>query len=120
MTNGRRNTLVKTEAHRNPIRARKCWNLSTWLFAPGRSSAMSGPMERDHHWRDTVSGRAFTLISVGLIVAHVALKAVAGSWGVVGVSSRWAAQPSSLTESCGSGAPKDVEAPNRHVGWHHS
>jgi hypothetical protein len=61
---------------------------------------------------------AFIPIVLGLIATHAVLKAVAGNWGVaVGI----VATAGAIVAAYGRlrlMRPKDVEAPDRHIGWH--
>lgn len=61
---------------------------------------------------------AFIPIAIGLIASHVVLKHVAGNWGVaagiVALAGTIVAAYSKLRVM----DRKDVEAPDRHIGWH--
>jgi ABC-2 type transport system permease protein len=61
---------------------------------------------------------AFIPMSVGLIVAHVVLKAVAGSWGVAGGIVAMTGAIIVAYRRLRSISSKDVETGDRHVGWH--
>lgn len=63
---------------------------------------------------------AFIPMTFGLIVTHVALKALVGDWGV---AAGIVAMGGVIVAACRKlrfMGPKDVEAPDHHVGWHRS
>ncbi len=62
----------------------------------------------------------FIPIALGLIVAHVVLKTVAGGWGVVGGIVAMGYAIIVVYRKLRFMGSKDVEAPDRHVGWHRS
>jgi hypothetical protein len=68
----------------------------------------------------TLGGLAFIPLAVGLIVAHVVLKAVAGGWGVAGGIIALAGVIMVAQRKLRLMGLKGVGAPGQHVGWHRS
>lgn len=68
----------------------------------------------------TLRRLAFIPMAFGLIALHIVLKLVAGSWGVVGGVIAIAGAIVVVHRKLLQMAPRQVEEPDRHVGWHRS
>ncbi len=98
---------------------------ATTLLCIHRFSSAAGVLPQS---REPVSGPAqadgqpgklvFILMSAGLIGAHVLLGTFAGTWGVAGGIVTMVGAILVAGRKLRGVSSKDVEAPDRHVGWH--